>query len=96
MELLGLALTGQPYVYLNYSVVLMGTVFALACGVYFYRLLMATPHRRISRHAPFWWVSGTAVFHFGGLASNSVLDLTIQQPVMVGELYTCTISPPTP
>jgi len=75
------------YVYLNYSVVLMSVAFIFTCGYYFYRLLATTPYRYINRHAPFWWVSGAAIFYFGGLATNLVLDLLIHRPVKVGSLF---------
>ena len=75
------------YVYLNYSVVLMSIAFVLTCGYYFYRLLATTPYRNINRHAPFWWVSGSAIFYLGGLASNLVLDLFIHRPVAVGSFF---------
>ncbi len=71
------------YVYLNYTVALMSLVFFVACGIYFYRLLLTTPQRSISRHGPFWWVSGTAIFYLGGFMVNLALDLLIEVPVYV-------------
>lgn len=77
----------QEYLYFNYTIVLMCFVFTLACTYYAYRMLVCIPVQDITRHAPFWWVSGTVIFYFGGTMVNGVLDLLIDRPLEVGGYY---------
>lgn len=77
----------QSHLYFNYSIVLMCLVFTLACGYYYYCLLMRMPVQDIRLYPPFWWVSGTLIFYFGGLMINSAIDLLFDRPIAVGHFY---------
>jgi hypothetical protein len=64
--------------YLQASSLLMSVELIMVSVYYYYLLVKEEKYRQLSTYAPFWWVNGTVIFYFGGIASNIFFSYLIK------------------
>ncbi len=62
-------LSGGLAYYSRHTAILLSVAAVIACLYYFYHVLRDDKYVRLATHPPFWWVSGTLMFYFGGIAT---------------------------
>jgi hypothetical protein len=66
----------QPFtIFHNYSWIFFSFSMIVACGLYYYLLLMDDEYINLGLHTPFWFVTGIFVYFFG----SSVCTLLFKQ-----------------
>ncbi|WP_341839831.1 hypothetical protein [Chitinophaga caseinilytica] len=63
------SLDGDFGTYSRQTAILLSIAVVVACLYYFYLVLRDDRYVRLATHPPFWWVSGTLMFYFGGIAT---------------------------
>jgi hypothetical protein len=74
-------LPGRFSRYAHHTIVLMAVVFIVASLYYFYLVLKDEHYVNLFTYAPFWWVSGTLIFYFGGTATNTFFEYLVNDHV---------------
>lgn len=67
--------------YANRVTTLMSVVFVVASLYYYYLILKEEEYVQLGTYAPFWWMSGTLIFYFGGVATFVFFEYLVQDQV---------------
>lgn len=76
-----------PYKYTNLTILVMSTIFSFYSFLYLYLFVKKEGYVELSRHAPFWWVTGSLIYYFGGQATDWLFTLIHFPPNVSSSLY---------
>ncbi|AYL96223.1 hypothetical protein [Mucilaginibacter celer] len=76
------------YDYMNTTTTLMSVVFSFYGFLYLFLLIRGDDYVVLKTHTPFWWITGSLIYYFGGLAVGLLFSVLNLKGHLNSRLYT--------